>query len=170
MWLCGCVSTKQVRNQSLEVAKFDIEKFNGDYVNKADFAKDFYANEPLFRQLFSGTLMDRYPKNIHITDSTIVNFYFDNKKTLIITATERGKILYKKKLRGKVKGNYFSVRRKLFLVPIPCIYFHDETKILLGNDKNGNLILKLGDSGGFWLFIMAASTEYISQSQFKKFN
>ena len=50
--LCGCVSTKKIRNQSLGVAKFDIAKFNGNYANKADSAKGFYANEPLFGQLF----------------------------------------------------------------------------------------------------------------------
>ena len=168
MLLYGCVSTKKVRNQSLEVVKFDTAKFNGNYANKADTAKHLNSYKLLFEQLFSGTFIDRYPKNIHITDSTIVNFYFDNKKTLVITTTENGKVLHNLKLKGKIKGNYFSANRKLFLIPIPMFfYFHDETKILLGNDANGNLVLKSGKYSIGWI-LMAANNWDISQSLYKK--
>ena len=169
MLLCGCVSTKQVKNQSLQIAKFDIERFNGNYANKGDSAKHLSHCKMLFEQLFPTTFPNEYPKiDNPITDNTVINFHFDGEKILIVTAIENGEIVGKIKMRGKIRGNYFSANRKLFLIPIPILcYFHEETKILLGNDKMGRLVLKIGNFGAGWV-LMAASSEYISQSQFKK--
>ena len=165
--LCSCVAVKDVRKQSLEVAKFDVNNFNGNYANKADSTKHSAYNE-LFRQLFPTTFPNKYPENSPITENTVINLHFDNKKMLIITAIENDKILGKIKLKGKVKGDYFSVNRQLFLIPIPMFcYFHNETKILLGNGTNGDIVLKIGHFGAGWVLI-SSSTEYISQSQFKK--
>ena len=164
MLLCGCVSTKKVRKQSLEVAKFDIANFNGNYVNKADSNTVGY--------LFS----DLHPENIfrknkkYPSKQAIINLKFDGKKTLTVTTIDNNAIFreVKLKLKGKIKGNYFSVRRKLLLIPIPMLfYIHQENKILLGNDKNGNLILKSGFSNTIFILIIGGDNG-ISQSQFKK--
>ena len=162
MWLCGCVSTKQVRNQSLEVAKFDIEKFNGNYAN--------YADSINFGILFSIL----YPKNIfHINKkypkgNAIINLKFDGKNNLIITIIDNNSIFKETKLKGKIKNNYFSVRRKLLFIPIPFIfYIHQENKILLGNDKNGNLVVKDGFYNTIFI-LMIGGNDGISQSQYKK--
>ena len=166
--LCGCVSTKKVRNQSLEVAKFDITNFNGNYANKADSTKHS-AYKELFRQLFPTTFPNKYPEKNYITENSIINLHFDNKKTLIITAIENDRILGKIKLKGKVKGDYFSANRQLFLIPIPIFFYvHEETKIILGNDKNGGLVLKMGNYSINFIASMLSSHLYISQSQFKK--
>ena len=171
VWLCGCVSTKKVRNQSLEVAKFDIEKFNGNYASEKDITSPLISNEPLFDKLFPVLLFKGYQVYpFPIPQNTIINLYFDGKKTLTITAIENNKVISEKKISGKIKDNYFSANRKLFLIPIPILcYFHEETKILLGNNKMGRLVLKIGNFGAGWV-LMAASSEYISQSQFKKLN
>ena len=160
--LCGCVSTKKVRNQSLEVAKFDITNFNGNYANKADTNSVGY--------LFN----DLHPENIfrknkeYPNKQAIINLKFDDKRTLTVTTIDNNAILSEIKLKGKIKGNYFSVRRKLLLIPIPMLfYIHQENKILLGNDKNGNLILKSGFSNTVFILIIGGNNG-ISQSQFKK--
>ncbi len=160
--LYSCVSTRKVQNQSLEVAKFDTAKFNGNYANYAGTG----YNKGLFEKLCT-----EVPFSNATGDSILINFNFENKNTLVITTVNNGKIMQTKKLKGRIKNNYFSVRRKLFLIPFPFIvYSHDETKILLGNDKNGNLILKLGHHSVFWVFIMAAGESYVSQYQYKKIN
>ena len=164
--LCGCVSTKKVRNQSLEVAKFDTTNFNGNYANKADSAKHLDSYR-LFGQLFPKRFPYKFLENDSIADNSMINFHFDNKKTLIITAIENEKILGKIRLKGKVKGNYFSVRREIFLIPIPFYSFYEETKILLANDKSGKLVLKIGNNNTIWILIIGG-TKYISQSQFRK--
>jgi hypothetical protein len=160
--LCGCVSTKQVRNQSLEVAKFDIAKFNGNYANKAD--TDCVGN--LFYKLHPENI---FHKNKKIpTDNATINFKFNGKKTLTVTTIDNNGIFKKTKLKGKIKNNYFSVRRKQLFIPIPMIfYIHQENKILLGNDKNGNLIVKDGFHNTILVLIVGGNSG-ISQSQYKK--
>lgn len=162
MLLCGCVSTKKVRNQSLEVAKFDIEKFNGNYANKAD--TNSVGN--LFSKLHPENIFHKnkeYP-----TNNAIINLKFDGKKTLIITTINNNSIFKETKLKGKIKNNYFSVRRKLLFIPIPMIfYIHQENKILLGNDKNNNLIVKDGFHNTIFILIIGGNSG-ISQSQYKK--
>lgn len=162
VYLCACVSTKKVRNQSLEVVKFDIAKFNGNYANKGDTAN--------FGVLFSKL----HPENIfhknkkYPTNEAITNLKFDGKKTLTVTTIDNNSVLSEKKLKGKIKNNYFSVRRKLLFIPIPFIfYIHQENKILLGNDKNGNLIVKDGFYNTIFI-LMIGGNDGISQFLYKK--
>ena len=109
-----------------------------------------------------------HSNKIYPTNEAIINLKFDGKKTLTVTTIDNNSVLSEKKLKGKIKNNYFSVRRKLLFIPIPFIfYIHQENKILLGNDKNGNLIVKNGFYNTIFI-LMIGGNDGISQSQHKK--
>lgn len=165
MILCSCVCSKQVRNQSLEVVKFDIAKLNGTYESQSDttFTVGLFS---ILNPDFPFSKGKKYPSK-----QAKINFKFDGRKTLTVTTIDNNDILSEVKLKGSIKGNYFSVRKKLHIIPFPfIIYTYAENKILLGNDKNGNLIVKNGYYSIAWIFLMSAGNSYTSQSQFKKIN
>ncbi len=64
-------------------------------------------------------------------------------------------------LKAKDKGNYLSVRRKLFLIPIPLFfYWHKERKAILCNNERGNLVMVRGVYELAMVFLLSGGIDY----------
>ena len=91
-----------------------------------------------------------------------------NNEKLTVSLIHNGKILDEIVLTGEIEDDYFSVKRKYFLIPIPALLIHKETKNLLCNSPNGALVIMHGYKSGGWILFMAANGGGISNHQFKK--
>ena len=95
--------------------------------------------------------------------------YNDSGSVVKLTATSKKRIkaqLYvydilveEREIKGKVKGDYFSVKRKVHYLGLPFTYLsYAEYKLQLGKNKSNNLYID-GASGWFTsIFIFGAGT------------
>jgi len=141
----SCTTHKTLVNtNSTNVSAFSVEAFNGYYCNK--YVDTFSSRRLLWTILDDG----RSPcckTTVYGTDSSIVSLKFEKNK-LIVHLIENGTIVKEMVFKGKVKGNYISLKRKILFcncknVPLP--FFLYKQKVLLGNMSNGNLVIKFGE-------------------------
>jgi hypothetical protein len=74
-------------------------------------------------------------------------------------------------LKGRIKGNFFTIDRKLTLYPfIPVYYVNMETKTILGNDLNGNLVLVTGSVNEAMILMVAGGNRHVQNHKFNRIN
>lgn len=59
----------------------------------------------------------------------MVELKLNNNKTLEANLISSNSIVNSLKLSGKIKNGYFSVDKKVFLVPVPLFFFYKENKL-----------------------------------------
>lgn len=158
----SCISTNKLMNlPSNTIKNVSFEYFNSNYSNK-DIENSL---QTLWELLYEcKTLKNDTTK---ITDNTYINISF-NKNILTVKAINDTSVLNSFELEEKIVDNYFSVKRKLILVPIPFIYFrHSERKVLLGIGLNGNLIVKNGVEENLWI-LMAGGYSGESSNEYEE--
>ncbi|AXP81618.1 hypothetical protein CJ739_2545 [Mariniflexile rhizosphaerae] len=145
----SCISTKKlIRNSTTEISEFDKNNLDGIYSNinkQAENNSLWFILTKTITQKFNQTSIENY--NVKITLS--------NDKTLNIKLVKQDSILEEYNLPGKIKNQYFSVDKDLKLIPFyPIYYIRNEQKTIVGNDKDGNLVLVNGfESEGAILFL-----------------
>jgi hypothetical protein len=70
--------------------------------------------------------------------------------------------------RGKIVDNYFSIKKKLLVIPIPALFILRERKAIMGTNKEGNLIITRANKNGAWFLVMAADSGGISSCEAEK--
>lgn len=162
----SCISLNDVvSRQYVEMDSLSTEKFNESYKNKAQLSE---------QNLWS--ILEKYTKKSYlktslryIPDDATINLYFENKKTLLVSAFKNERLLEQMIIKGKIRKNkYFSLRRRFFMIPIPFLFFHNESKGILGIDKDKNLVLKDGHEEGIWLLIMANGFKQVDLHKYPK--
>lgn len=141
-----------------------IESLNGVYLNNIDtinnsnFWSELYSSFSLFKKDTTVIPKDSYVK-LELKDT----------KRLSVQLINQGTIINSFNLKGKIIGRHFSVKRNLLLIPIPFAFFYSERKLLLGNSKNGNLVLVENNSSLFWVLIISGGEDpSIKNYEFKK--
>lgn len=97
-----------------------------------------------------------------------VKLELTNQNLLNVKLLEKNTILDEINLKGKLENDFFSVKRQYFLLPIPFLVLHFEIKNLVGNSKDGNLLIMHGYKREGWILIMAGGGGGLSQIQYKK--
>lgn len=165
IFLSGCYSTKQVYNYPpLEIHGYSIERINGLYVNKN--LNDTISTN-LWKTLYEcKSLRKDAPR---IEKNALIKLNFDGKKTLSVEVIEENAVIENFKLKCTLYKDYLSIKRKLILVPFPCIYYRvSARKVLLGNNYEGNLIVKKGLDEFLNIAIMSGGKEWISCEVYEK--
>jgi hypothetical protein len=152
--LSSCITTKGLINNSkitpIEFTKGNIE---GTYTNK----------NKLWNRLSNFNIYTT-SENDSIAN-TFVKLELIDRTKLKATLIKRDSILENKIFEGKIVDNYFSVKRDLYLLPIPFFYFRDESKIIIGiNDKNNLVINGRRDDGYVFLIFFGGG---INQASFE---
>ncbi|PQV44490.1 hypothetical protein CLV33_1224 [Jejuia pallidilutea] len=142
----------------------DFKKFgiNGYYDNR--------MKDSTVRELWT-TLKEnyRFEWDTLKTKKTIVKLELIDNEKLNISLMNEGKVLDKFYVNGKVKGDYFSVDKNLTFIPFfPIYYMHKESKTILGNDNDGNLIVVHGYIGEGHILIMGGGTRRINSTKYKR--
>jgi hypothetical protein len=161
----GCIATRNIKKEnSVPMTEFSKTNFDGIYSNKIEnlhFEK-FGLWNLLIRSYSSKA-------DTIITDNNmLVKLKMANENLVNVQLIRNDSTISEFNLRGKIDGEYFSVKRKYFLLPIPALLLHFETKNLIGNSKDGNLVIMHGHYREAWILIMAGGAGGISQNQFRK--
>lgn len=152
--VAGCISTPDlIKQDNFKPGKFSIDLLNGNYANADSSTRGL--------KMWSALYDCKSFKNDTTRNSTnaFINLNFDNKNKLTVTLKNKNMVLNKLELKVKQRGNYISVQRNLFLIPIPFIWTrYHEARVILSNDLNGNLHLNYARSQFIWT-LMAGSVD-----------
>jgi len=149
MLITSCYSAKKLLNKSeTPVVNFSAAKLNGIYKNQI---KDF-DNFGLWQLFYRSK---SFINDTISTVNTAVKLNMLTAKQLEVQLLSNGKIIRMAILKGHIKNGYFSVNKKLVYLPIPFLYKHQESKILVGNDNSGNLVVIHAFKDEDWQIIMA---------------
>ena len=166
IFVTGCISKRElVRFNEIKPATFITDSLNGNYSNSS-----LAGNSSL--TLWNALYDCKTFKNdtSHITDNSVVSLRFDGNHKLVVTLSENNVIINKITLKAEQYGNYISIKRNFYLVPIPFIYYHyQEARVLLSNLDNGNLNIKFGKNEFLWIF-MAGGQDYKFSLEYRKSN
>lgn len=146
-------------NQSTE---FSAENINGIYQNRIGNSNTVGLwNILADNKTFKG---DTTP----VTINSVVKIELLSDTELKASLIENESITKYMLFSGKITGNYFSIKKKLIVIPIPALFFHRERKTILGTYKNGNLNVTRGYKNGAWFLFMAGDYGGISNYQFER--
>ena len=163
--LTSCYSTQKLIDKSTNTpTKFSKEKINGIYKNRIEgYTRtglwNILADNKSF-QLDTTAVQENSFVAIKLVDDTTI------RATLIENDTPSKQMEFK----GNIVGNYFSIKKKLLLIPIPAIFLYKERKTIIGTNSNGNLIITRANKNGAWFLVMAADSGDISSCEIEKKN
>ncbi len=162
--LISCVTESNL----IEIKKFNTIKFSTDRFNAN------YSNQDSTSWRLWETLYECYSfkiSKIPVPYNAIINLSLKKDNILHVSAYDGNIMIDEIDLKGKPKENYFSIKRKLRLIPIPFFWIHNETKVILGNDQERNLIVNVGELNGGWILIMAGGgSKIFSSNRYVKFD
>lgn len=154
IFLTSCYSTDKIlRKESLTAQPVDKNILNFTYSNKSN--PDTFAASTLWSIL---RRCKTFKKDTIVPSATDkIKLYFDGNKRLTISLVSKdNNTISEFDLKVKIYKDYLSIKRNLFVVPLPfIIYRHNEIKAIISNDVNGNLVLKMGDNQFIWILIIA---------------
>ncbi|NOX47198.1 MAG: hypothetical protein GXO89_09505 [Chlorobi bacterium] len=92
-----------MESQATDIERFSISDLNGNYTNSGD---DNYNT--LWNTLtnFKSSKKD----TVDISEKAVINLRFESEDELVMTAFEKDRILKKVVVKGKMKGDYFSIK------------------------------------------------------------
>lgn len=148
----SCISTKRLINESkITPIKFTKENIDGTYENK-NILWDKLSNFNIYKTSGNDSI-----------EKTFVKLELMDKTKLKASLIKKDSILENKILEGKIVNNYFSVKRNLYLLPIPFFYIRDESKIIIGINNENNLVINgIRDDGYVFLILFDGSRKQAS--------
>jgi len=158
----GCVSTSHIKEiKPINISGFSLENINGNYRNAEDSSNWVHL---------WNLMNEYYPyRKDTISKNAIINISFNNNGKLFVTAIEDNIIIDRIELKTEIEGDYLSVKRKFFLIPIPFFLIHKESKILIGLNETKYLIVKSGAMNDGWiLFFAGGNTELLQSFKYRK--
>lgn len=154
----SCVSTgKLMRQNSMKESSFSAATLNGTYINSrgGDTTNTLWS---LFYDAYTLSVRD---DKYHISPTASILLNYSSKGKLTVTANDTGGKTSSIVLKAKQRGNYLRVKRRLFLIPVPFLFYrHDETLILLSNDPDGTLNVQYGSEVYAWIIMAGSSSRY----------
>lgn len=162
----SCIVTRNMKKKNdSNMVSFSKESIDGLYSNKIEGEKwiNFGLWDILYRS--SRTKLDSF---VDADTSYNVKLELVNENLLNVKLIKDTIVYNEFNLKGKIDKEYFSVKRKYFLLPIPMLLFHFETKNLIGNSINGDLIVMHGTKREGWVLFMAGGGGGISKNRFIK--
>ncbi|MAX69988.1 MAG: hypothetical protein CMC76_02655 [Flavobacteriaceae bacterium] len=153
-----------IRENDFKTSEFNKQSLNGIYNNG--------LNDSLRKNLWA-TLKSSYSdktETINLENNNVKLTLIDNENINVKLLSETDEnIIDEFNLKGRIKDNFFTIERKLTLYPfIPIYYVNKETKTILGNDLDGNLIVVTGSVSEAMILMMAGGNRSVQSNQFKR--
>lgn len=162
----SCVSTsKMMKQNTVIISDFSSNNLNGFYLNTEDS-----VNNTSLWDLFYTSFYFKSDKTKIDNDAVMVELKLISDNILEVNLISNNSIVNSLKLSGKIENGYFSVDKKVFLVPVPFFFFYKENKILLANNSAGDLVLIKDYRDYGWFIIIFGDSGGISNYKFKKIN
>ena len=100
--------------------------------------------------------------------SDLIRLDLKNQEKLEVHLIREGKSLKKLELKGKIKDNVFSLKRRWNLVPLYPLYLEDnESKAILSKTDNQLVFIQGSSQSGAFL-VLAAGIRYINTYSFEE--
>ena len=163
----SCYTTKRlIRENDFETSAFINQSINGIYNNG--------LNDSLPKNLWA-TLKSSYTEKtdtINLENNNVKLTLLDNENLNVqLLNKSNDYVIGEFNLKGRIKGNFFTIDRKLTLYPfIPVYYVNMETKTILGNDLNGNLVLVTGSVNEAMILMVAGGNRHVQNHKFNRIN
>ena len=153
-----------IRENDFKTSDFNKQSLNGIYNNG--------LNDSLPKNLWA-TLKSSYSdktETINLENNNVKLTLIDNENINVKLLSETDEnIIDEFNLKGRIKDNFFTIDRKLTLYPfIPIYYVNKETKTILGNDLDGNLIVVTGSVSEAMILMMAGGNRSVQNNLFKR--
>jgi hypothetical protein len=101
------------------------------------------------------------PHKNYNSPGSYVQFQAMDKHSVIAKLFIDTTLVEQKVFKGKIKNNYFSVKRQVRYIGFPFIYvMQSDCKLQFGRDKNNDLYIDAAYSSMGWVFIISAGTNY----------
>ncbi|WP_179340029.1 hypothetical protein [Winogradskyella ludwigii] len=163
----SCYTTKRlIRENDFETSAFNNQSINGIYSNG--------LNDSIPKNLWA-TLKSSYTDKtdtINLENNNVKLTLLDNENLNVqLLNKSNDYVIGEFNLKGRIKGNFFTIDRKLTLYPfIPVYYVNMETKTILGNDLNGNLVLVTGSVNEVMILMVAGGNRHVQNHKFNRIN
>lgn len=165
LYLTSCVTEKEPLSKVTNSEMVLDNNLNGTYSNVNVGIQTKVNLSDLLTGYERIRFYDQYNTSF---DSLETKIEYDGAKKLSVTFLDSNSSTHHFDLKVKNKGNYLSLQRKLFLIPIPFLFYvHKERKAILFSDRNGDLHIIGGEDQGIWIF-MAAGYAYTNHNKFDK--
>jgi hypothetical protein len=163
--LGSCISNRRLLKACSSKELKSIENINGKYVNLATENKI-----QLFKTLNECLDIDKGDSIFYSNaEHTAVQLNYDGGKYLDVSLLRGDAVLKNIELKVKNKGHYLSVKRHLFLVPIPFLFYvHFERKAILFTDAAGNLVAVNGNDQFIWVLMAGGNNTTHVHKHFRK--
>jgi len=163
--LTSCYSTKRlIRENNFPTKNLNIKNLSGIYSNNLKKENSLM----LWKTLKSSHTFKN--DTLVYSNSFVELTLFDNENLNVKLLNKAdSKIIEEFNLRGKIKGDFFSIDRNLTLIPFPPIYYlNKESKTLIANDDFGNLIVVKGQVREGMVLFMAGGNKGVSNYKFER--
>lgn len=162
--LFSCVTEKRLVNRIDPGKTASIEQIANTYSNNKSSVSHENLAEVL-KQLHRTTAFERMPFPLKAT--TDVKLELEGGNRLRVTLLDSVSQLDEFILKVKKKGSYLSLKRKLFLVPVPILFtVYKNRKALLYVNSDGNLVILEGRSRFVMVMFLGAGDKSIISSEF----
>jgi len=163
---CTFSTSKMIRKNEIETRSLTEESIDSNY-SLSDSDKDD-AIYDLWHKLYLNISHNDYwrmedSKNKH------VNLQFVNKNTIFASLYHGDEFIEGIHLKGKIRGDFFIVKRRLRLIPFPpIIYARYEVRTIIANSESGDLILIQGHANELWILIMAGGFQRVNYNSYSR--
>ncbi len=101
------------------------------------------------------------PHKNYNSPGSYVQFQATDKHSVMARLFIDSALVEQRIFKGKIKNNYFSVKRQVRYIGLPFIYLkQSDFKIQFGRDKNNDLYIDAAYSSMGWVFIVSAGVNY----------
>lgn len=138
MCLCSCAGYSSISNGNLtRIDKDNLHSLNGDYSSE------------LWNYL--APLSHKVKDTIHYT----VSLEVINSKRLKAILKKENLVIDTRKVKGRIKKDFFSVRRKVYPIGFPAIFFkYYENKLEISLTNKDELYLDVSESRFGWALLL----------------
>ncbi len=162
--LSGCICEKELVKEVKHTNSYIPQTICSTYKNK-NLGGSHYSN--LSDLLFGFHKIKFYENQHQVLDSLCTKLEYDGNKKLQISFLDTNNVEKRFFLKVKNKGEYLSVRRKTFLIPIPFFFFiQRDRKAIIYNDMEGDLIIITGEYQLIWV-LFAGGNSVIHENKFE---
>ena len=163
----GCTSTKRIYdNTNFKLSNSSQSNIVGTYLNRQmNFDKSNSISDSLNGPSYLWNYLSKdkfnYKNNLKYSDSSKVVITKINRNRFEAKLIDKYNHLKPLKLRGKINTKNYTLKRKVFVIPIPFIfYIYSEKLVILSKSDESFLIAKKESYSFAWIIIAADSRNY----------
>ncbi|MDL2309694.1 hypothetical protein LJC39_01050 [Parabacteroides sp. OttesenSCG-928-B22] len=137
----------------------DFASLNGAYADSACVKSSTSGYAPYIKKL-------SHVFGIYDDSIEFVQLKFNKESLCFLYETDSG--VQEKAYKGKLKNNYFEVFLKNKLIPIPAFFIWQKERVLIGLNKDNNLLVQYWSDSMGWVLLASGGNTYDYEFVFER--